>query len=186
MENKYRLIETALTLFNNKGYQSVGIQEIVDTVGVTKPTLYHYFNSKIGLLKAIFDYYIFDDIKLFELAATYNGDFTFSLSKLTFEISNCYKRNPKLYHLLFTYILASKDSEDYKVVNMYLNKIYNLVLTLFIESKVQNGNMNNREEQFTYSYLAMLIDYLNRHGEDDNNDKYIYSLLHQFQFGINS
>ncbi|MBK5200023.1 MAG: TetR/AcrR family transcriptional regulator [Spirochaetaceae bacterium] len=186
MENKDKLIDVALTLFNDRGYQSVGIQEIVDTVGVSKPTLYHYYNSKLGLLKAIFEQHILGDIKRYEEDAIYNGDFTYSLQKLTFAISNSYKNNPRLYHLLFTYILSSKDSEDYKVVNLYLSKIYNIVVNLFVASKVQNGNMNNREEQFSYSYLAMLIDYLNRHGEEMNNDQFLYSLLHQFQFGINS
>ena len=29
-----------------KGYDAVGVQEIVDTAGITKPTLYYYFGSK--------------------------------------------------------------------------------------------------------------------------------------------
>lgn len=186
MENKERLIDVALSLFNDRGYQGVGIQEIVDTVGVTKPTLYHYYNSKIGLFKAIFENYLVEDIDKFEEAAIYNGDFINSIQKLTFAISNCYKNNPRFYNLLFSYILSSKDSDDYKVVKSYLIKIYNIVFNLFVASKVQNGNMNNREEQFSYSYLAMLVDYLNRHGEEMDNEKFLYSLLHQFQFGINS
>jgi hypothetical protein len=64
--------------------------------------------------------------------------------------------------------------------------IHKIVLNLFISSKDQNGNMNGRELQFAYSYLAVVIDFLNRHGMDDNKDEAIYSLLHQFQFGINS
>jgi TetR/AcrR family transcriptional regulator len=41
MENREILLDRALTLFSTRGYDAVGIQEIVDSAGVTKPTLYH-------------------------------------------------------------------------------------------------------------------------------------------------
>jgi len=43
-----RLLDTALDLFSRRGYEGTGVQQIVTTAGVTKPTLYHYFGSKIG------------------------------------------------------------------------------------------------------------------------------------------
>ena len=42
----------ATRLFATRGYEAVGIRELVDAVGVTKPTLYHYFGSKRGVLDA--------------------------------------------------------------------------------------------------------------------------------------
>lgn len=39
MDNKEVLLQVALDLFHAKGYDAVGIQEIVDKAGVTKPTL---------------------------------------------------------------------------------------------------------------------------------------------------
>ena len=48
MDNKEVLLQVALDLFHAKGYDAVGIQEIVDKAGVTKPTLYYYFGSKKG------------------------------------------------------------------------------------------------------------------------------------------
>ena len=53
MENRERILRCALELFSSRGYDAVGVQEIVSTVGITKPTLYHYFGSKEGLLKAL-------------------------------------------------------------------------------------------------------------------------------------
>ena len=46
------LIERALELFAARGYDAVGVQEIVEAAGMTKPTLYHWFGSKQGLLRA--------------------------------------------------------------------------------------------------------------------------------------
>lgn len=186
MDNKKNLIEVALNLFDDKGYQGVGIQEICDKAGVTKPTLYHYFGSKLGLFNAIFETKLKDDIKIFQEESSYNGDFRYSIQKLTFALAKCYSNKIRTYHLLFTYILNSRKNEDSSVALKYLNTIHEIILNLFISSKDQNGNMNGRELQFANSYLAMIIDYLNRHGMDDNKDEAIYSLLHQFQFGINS
>src|SRR6185369_14684202 len=55
MDNQDRLLEEALRLFALRGVDAVGVQEIVDASGVTKPTLYHHFGSKDGLVKALLD-----------------------------------------------------------------------------------------------------------------------------------
>jgi AcrR family transcriptional regulator len=44
-----RLLASALTLFNNRGYAATSVREIVQAAGVTKPVLYYYFGSKEGI-----------------------------------------------------------------------------------------------------------------------------------------
>lgn len=44
-----RLLHSALDIFNEKGYASTSIREIVEAAGVTKPALYYYFSSKEGI-----------------------------------------------------------------------------------------------------------------------------------------
>ena len=53
MDNREAILQTALKLFCARGYDAVGVQEIVDQAGITKPTLYYYFGSKRGLLEEI-------------------------------------------------------------------------------------------------------------------------------------
>jgi AcrR family transcriptional regulator len=48
-----RLLDCALTLFAAKGYSATGTQEIIDTAGVTKPVLYHHFQSKEALFREL-------------------------------------------------------------------------------------------------------------------------------------
>ena len=40
VENRELIMQCAKTLFYSKGYDAVGVQEIVDRAGITKPTLY--------------------------------------------------------------------------------------------------------------------------------------------------
>ena len=53
MDNRQLIMNSALTLFYESGYDAVGVQQIVDSAGVSKPTLYYYFGSKQGLLEAL-------------------------------------------------------------------------------------------------------------------------------------
>ena len=53
MDNKELIKKSALDLFYARGYDAVGVQEIVNTAGITKPTLYYYFGSKQGLMETI-------------------------------------------------------------------------------------------------------------------------------------
>lgn len=50
---KDKILQTSLTLFDQKGYRETSIQDIVDSLGVTKGTFYYYYSSKEELLKAI-------------------------------------------------------------------------------------------------------------------------------------
>ena len=53
--NRENILACAQRLFYEKGYDSVGVQEIVDTAGITKPTMYYYFKSKQGLLESLLE-----------------------------------------------------------------------------------------------------------------------------------
>ena len=41
MDNRMNILEKALHLFYEEGYDAIGVQELADAAGVTKPTLYH-------------------------------------------------------------------------------------------------------------------------------------------------
>jgi AcrR family transcriptional regulator len=48
-----RILSTALDLFAVKGYDATAVREICDAAGITKPTLYHFYGSKEGVLQAL-------------------------------------------------------------------------------------------------------------------------------------
>lgn len=45
----------AQKLFAARGYRGTGVQDIVEEAGVTKPTLYYYYENKAGLYEALLD-----------------------------------------------------------------------------------------------------------------------------------
>ncbi len=48
------IIQAGLAQFSKRGYQNTTMEEIAKEVGVTKGNLYHYFPSKLALLREIF------------------------------------------------------------------------------------------------------------------------------------
>ena len=50
---KEKLTEQSIRLFEKKGFSETSIQDIVDSIGVTKGTFYYYFSSKEELLMDI-------------------------------------------------------------------------------------------------------------------------------------
>lgn len=50
-----RLLQAALHLFADRGYDGVSVDEIVDAVGVNKRMVYHYFGSKEHLYSAVLE-----------------------------------------------------------------------------------------------------------------------------------
>jgi AcrR family transcriptional regulator len=48
-----RILQKALELFSDRGYDATSVREICEAAGITKPTLYHFFGSKEGVYRAI-------------------------------------------------------------------------------------------------------------------------------------
>jgi AcrR family transcriptional regulator len=52
-ERRNELLDAAEELFNQNGYDSTSVANIIDRVGIAKGTFYHYFKSKADLLDQI-------------------------------------------------------------------------------------------------------------------------------------
>ena len=57
---KEEITRHSVKLFQQKGFSETSIQDIVDSLGVTKGTFYYYFKSKEQLLMEIHSRYIDD------------------------------------------------------------------------------------------------------------------------------
>ncbi len=53
-DTKRKILEKALELFAEKGYDSVSVGEIANAVGIKAPSLYNHYNSKQAIFDAIF------------------------------------------------------------------------------------------------------------------------------------
>jgi len=61
-KTKRKIFEASMKLFAEKGYDATSIEEITDTVGVAKGTLYYHFSSK----EEIYNFLIEEGMKLLQ------------------------------------------------------------------------------------------------------------------------
>jgi AcrR family transcriptional regulator len=52
-DTRTRILDVALELFSEHGYEGTALQQIADRVGLTKAALYYHFRSKDDLLEAL-------------------------------------------------------------------------------------------------------------------------------------
>ena len=55
MDTKQRILDEALTLFSQKGYANVFVNDIAEKVGIKAPSLYKHYKNKQAIFDAIID-----------------------------------------------------------------------------------------------------------------------------------
>lgn len=192
MDNRQQILETALHLFHKRGYDAVGVQEIAEKSGVTKPTLYHYFGSKYGLLEKLIEDKSKDFMEDLEESRFWEGRIEAKLWKLTKRYMDFAGREPEFCSLLFALFYAAKENEAYQAVQPMVTRQYERLVQMFEDSAAELGNMNGRQKQFAVTFFGMLNHFLTMRYEESGRkeilvtDQEIYLLIHQFLHGIYS
>lgn len=186
MDNRSKIMESALNLFAEKGYDAVGVQEIAKNANVTKPTLYHYFGKKTGLLNTLLEYYFKILYSSIENYVIYKGDITLSLTNLTEAYFNFINNYNTFYRMQLAMSFSAPESEPAKAVYR-LNEIhYSLIEKLFLNAANDHGNMKNRQKTYASTFIGMINTYagLAFNNHIDLNNELVYKAVHQFMHGI--
>ncbi len=188
MDNKEKIMQCALELFSDKGYEGTGIQEITQAAGITKPTLYYYFGNKEGLLKAILDFYFSDFTVKLENAAAYSGDTVNTVTQISRMFLTAAKENTLFYRMYLSMSLSAVNTTSFLCITPFCERISGIVETFFLKAAQDNGNMKGHEKEITMSYLGVINSYalLLLNGKLELSEKLIYRIVHLFLHGIYS
>ncbi len=188
MNNRTLIMEKALALFAARGYDAVGVQEICESAGITKPTLYHYFGCKRGLLESLLKG-VFEILKerLAE-AAEYHGDLPLTLRQVAETYFDFAREYPVFYRFQSGLWFAPRESEGYQVVTNLNRFQYEMIEAVFLAAVTQHGNMRGRHQAYTLTFLGMLNNYIGLalNGFTELNHELAFRAVHQFQHGIYS
>lgn len=66
-------LEAAIRLFQARGYDAVGVAELVEELGIKPPSFYAAFGSKAGLIERAFERYSASEANVFERARDNGG-----------------------------------------------------------------------------------------------------------------
>lgn len=188
MDNRSHILARALQLFAARGYEAVGVQEIAEAAGVTKPTLYHYFHSKQGLLEALLEEHYGKLYEALCAAAAYEGDLPLTLYRLAQAAFRFARQQPAFYRLRLALYFAPPNSEPFQAVAGWNEKVYRQVEALFVRATEDHGNMRGRHQAYATTLIGMIDTYagLALNGHIELNDELVYRAVHQFMHGIYS
>ena len=182
-DNRSKLLDQALRLFTANGYDAVGVQEIVDAAGVTKPTLYHYFGSKRGLMDALLDERFAALQQTIDLAAVFDGDLLLNLRKLTGAYFDFALQQPILYQFLLSTQYAPQSSDSYLAAAACNEEMLARVIQLFEQAL---PHMQGRHRRYAVTFIGMVNTYITLalNGHLTLSDEVVNSAVHQFMHGI--
>jgi AcrR family transcriptional regulator len=116
IDTKTRIFNVAARLISQKGYHAVSMRQISEQSGVSKPTIYYYFNSKEGLFRQLFDSAIaYSDAQLNEIMKREISvkQKLVELIKARFQQTLTYPDFAKFFLHLFIFIEESPLSEQF-------------------------------------------------------------------------
>lgn len=155
--SREKIFQTALILFSQKGYDCVGVQEICTLCEITKPTLYYYFQSKIGLLESIIDFYSEKLLLLLNDAADYKHDFILHLSNLLKAQIHFAEENPEFFKLQIFLENSPIESPGFIAHQKLQNQIDSIYLVLFQKCTAEFGNMKGFENLYSKIFQSTVI-----------------------------
>ncbi|HCF62625.1 MAG TPA: TetR/AcrR family transcriptional regulator [Myxococcales bacterium] len=182
--NRERISDIALRLFAARGYEGVGVQEIVTAVGVTKPTLYHYFGSKKGLLHSLLEERLEPFTDRLRAAAETEDDLPLALNRSTRAFFQFSAANPELYRLLLALGSAPAESEAAQVFAPFAKSWSDLLEALF--AAASNPRVRTRASQLAATFLGMTNTWiaLGLQGRATLDEELTFQAVHQFMHGI--
>lgn len=192
MDNREMILETALDLFYARGYDAVGVREIAERSGVTKPTLYYYFKSKYGLLEQLLEGRGEAFMERLHRACSYEGDLRNTLCAAAGELVSFAEQEPKFYALFLALCNSARENEAYQAVRPLVLRLQQEVEQIFVSAAGLLGNMRGRQRQFSLGFIGLILFDIKMRLEisDDLSltvsREEINSLVHQFMHGIYS
>jgi AcrR family transcriptional regulator len=186
--NREQLLKTALELFAARGFDAVGVQEIVQRAGVTKPTLYHYFGSKLGLLEHLLQEHHAPLLAELTAATAYQGDLPQTLTRVVSTFLAFTQGYPDLIRFQSALVYLPAEHEAYPIASHFVHKYRTLLEELFLQASQDHGNMRGRHQRYALTFLGMINGYASLVLNDDLQvtDRLVYEIVHQFSHGIYS
>ena len=184
--SKEVILNAAILLFSQKGYEGVGVQEICEHAGITKPTLYYFFKSKQGLLQAIADSKGAELLQKVSDAAVYEHDFIKGLTKILTAVIDFALENPAFFNLHSVFLNAPGNAETEAVYAPLKQHFDSVFEEFFIKSAHEFGNMRGKEALYALFYHNNVISValLCVQHKLPRDDQTIYRVIHSFVYGV--
>jgi TetR/AcrR family transcriptional regulator len=184
--NRLLILETALRLFAERGYEAVGVQEICEASGITKPTLYHYFGSKRGLLDAIVAERGAPLLEAARGTALDPSDVPLGLETMAFAMARFAAADRDFARLRLGLAFAPPASEGGEAISGFNTVLFETIERYFVAAAVHHGNMRGRSRAYAATFIATVDSYVGFSLADRLalDEGIVRGAVRQFMYGI--
>ena len=193
MDNRVKILDCAMELFYERGYDAVGVQEIVEKAGVTKPTLYYYFGSKRGLLECMLNEHFVAMEEKLKTSSEHNTRIQEVLQRVAKAFFDGATGDPQFFLLMLSLFYSGRKSEGFQVVYPLIERYYRLYVSIFENASEELCNMYGRQEQFAVGFSGILNHHIMMAARDMDDlsrlkitDQQTAAIVQQFMYGIYS
>ncbi|MDX9722438.1 MAG: TetR/AcrR family transcriptional regulator [Myxococcota bacterium] len=186
MSTRDRIAEVALQLFSERGYDAVGVAELATRSGSTKPTIYHHFGSKLGLLETLLRERFEDWLERLADIAQYRHDLPSNIYRLILAFFQFSQESPHFVRLQWSLWLSPRDSTAHAAVRPFLLQQHALLEQLFIDAIPDHGNLRGHHRHYALVLSGMLAGYVSAAPQLGQTllEQDAYRLSKQFMYGI--
>ncbi len=188
MDKRQMIMENALTLFAREGYEGCGVMKIVTESQVTKPTLYHYFGSKEGVLRSIYEFYFSEFLNKLAADIKYQDNLMIAISEIISLYTDFAYQSPDFYWLTAHLRRGPRESESYLIVADYHMRERDILENFMKDVSSVHMNLKGMEGQLTrnlHNLISGLVEEKILTGLGNKIDDHDITLLtKQFLYGI--
>jgi len=180
----------AVRAFAGRGYEAVGVQDLCEAAGITKPTLYYHFGSKEGLLSALFEERFGGFNRSIAAASDYPGTRKGDLAGVLLSTMSAFidaaRTDPDFARVRLSSSFCPPSSDSYRVARPHLEALYGLLAATFEAAAREYGNMAGRALPYAASFIGASDAYVGLYlaGDLDPDTGFLRRSVHYFMHGI--
>lgn len=125
-EKKQLILDAALKLFSEKGYENASISQIAKEAGISKGLVYNYFESKESLLVSILNLGIDEMLQLYDL----DKDGVLDCSEMEYFITESFRLLTENTNYWKLYFNVAMQPVVFKILEMRMKEIVNTILRI--------------------------------------------------------
>lgn len=151
------ILDAAVMLFSAHGFDAVSMREVASEAGVSKANIYHHFESKEALYRAILEQSADDLSGLVETLAESSGSFESRISEFATGHLQHLDANPLASRLIIREAFSGDNERSRVLVDQVFGGIFERIVSIFSVGQ-QTGELHSKLDPALCATLLMGAD----------------------------
>ncbi|MGK5091562.1 TetR/AcrR family transcriptional regulator [Deltaproteobacteria bacterium TL4] len=155
---KEEILSIAIELFANRGFDGTSVNDIASRSSVTKPMIYYYFNSKVGLYQGVVDLAIEKTYHAMKQAVDQKAEWKERLIGVLQAVFNFTRNNVALSRITFITAFASPEMIPKDVTHREKAERNFAIVHSLIQEGIESGDLRKMNSlQMTTAIYGLMM-----------------------------